>query len=106
MASLETFRLHAFVCSNQRAPNHPRGCCADKNSLDIMTRLKRAARAAGIDDVRVNKSGCLNHCESGVSCVVYPAGVWYTIPDDDAAIARIVEHFAGGEVATDFLMGD
>jgi (2Fe-2S) ferredoxin len=41
-----------------------------------------------------------------VSCVVYPAGVWYTIPDDDAAIARIVEHFAGGEVATDFLMGD
>ena len=71
-----------------------------------MTRLKRAAQAAGIDDVRVNKSGCLDHCESGVSCVVYPAGVWYTIPDDDAAIARIVEHFAGGEVATDFLMGD
>ena len=64
------FRLHAFVCTNQRDRSKPRECCAAKNSLDVMTRLKRAARAAGIHDVRVNKAGCLDRCEQGVSCVI------------------------------------
>ncbi len=102
----EEFRLHAFVCTNQRDPSKPRECCAAKNSLDLMGRLKRAARAAGIKDVRVNKAGCLDRCEQGISCVVYPHGIWYTIPDDDEAIARIVEHLAGGEPANEFLMGE
>ena len=100
------FRLHAFICTNQRDPSKPRECCAAKNSLDVMTRLKRAARAAGIDDVRVNKAGCLDRCEQGVSCVIYPDGIWYTIPDDDVAIARIVEHLAGGKPASEFRMGE
>ena len=100
------FRLHAFVCTNQRDPKKPRECCAAKNSLDVMTRLKRAAKSAGIKDVRVNKSGCLDKCEQGISCVVYPDGIWYTIPDDDQAIAKIVGHLAGGNVADEFLMGD
>ena len=100
------FRLHAFVCTNQRDPQKARECCAAKNSLDVMTRLKRAAKSAGIKDVRVNKSGCLDKCEQGISCVVYPDGIWYTIPDVDQAIAKIVDHLAGGNVADEFLMGD
>ena len=100
------FRLHAFVCTNQRDPKKPRECCATKNSLDVMTRLKRAAKSAGIKDVRVNKSGCLDRCEQGISCVVYPDGIWYTVPDDDLAIAEIVEHLSGGNIADEFLMID
>ena len=100
------FRLHAFVCTNQRDPKKPRECCAAKNSLDVMTRLKQAAKSAGIKDVRVNKSGCLDKCEQGMSCVVYPDGIWYTIPDDDQVIAKIVDHLAGGDVADEFLMLD
>ena len=100
----EKFRLHAFVCTNQRDPLKRRECCAEKNSLEIMTRLKRAARASGINDVRVNKSGCLDQCENGVACVVYPQGIWYTIPDDDEAISEIVEHLADGRVAEKYLM--
>ena len=102
----EEFRLHTFVCTNQRDPEKPRECCAAKNSLDVMTRLKSTARAAGIKDVRVNKAGCLDRCEKGISCVVYPDGIWYTIPDNDEAIARIVKHLAGGEPAEEYLMGD
>ncbi|NDF33583.1 MAG: (2Fe-2S) ferredoxin domain-containing protein [Euryarchaeota archaeon] len=100
------FRLHAFVCTNQRDPKKPRECCATKNALDVMTRLKRAAKSAGIKDVRINKSGCLDKCEQGISCVVYPDRIWYTIPDDDKAIAKIVDHLAGGNVADEFLMLD
>lgn len=27
-------------------------------------------------DVRVNASGCLGHCEEGITAVMYPQGEW------------------------------
>ena len=100
------FRMHVFVCPNERSPESPRGCCAAKNSLEILTRLKRAAKAEGLKDVRVNKAGCLDNCESGPSCVVYPEGTWYTLPEDDEGMGRILQHLKGGDVASEYLMGD
>ena len=100
------FRMHVFVCTNERSPESPRGCCAAKNSFEILTRLKRAAKAEGLKDVRVNKAGCLDNCESGPSCVVYPEGTWYTLPEDDEGMGRILQHLAGGDVASEYLMGD
>lgn len=100
------FRMHVFVCTNERSQESPRGCCAAKNSLEILTRLKRAAKAEGLKDVRVNKAGCLDNCESGPSCVVYPEGTWYTLTEDDEGMGRILQHLAGGDVASEYLMGD
>ena len=100
------FRMHVCGCTNERPPENPRGCCAGKNSLDILTRLKRAARAEGLEDVRVNKAGCLDNCERGPSCVVYPEGTWYTLPNDDDGLKAVLEHLKGGEPASDYLMGD
>jgi (2Fe-2S) ferredoxin len=28
-------------------------------------------------EVRVNASGCLGHCERGISAVLYPQGEWF-----------------------------
>ena len=56
--------------------------------------------------MRVNKAGCLDNCESGPSCVVYPEGTWYTLPEDDEGMGRILQHLAGGDVASEYLMGD
>ena len=56
--------------------------------------------------MRVNKAGCLDNCERGPSCVVYPEGTWYTLPDDEVGLSRILEHLKGGEVANEYLMGD
>ena len=75
----EELRMHAFVCVNERDSNNQRGCCSSKNSLEVMTKLKRKVREMGIDDVRINKSGCLNRCEEGIACVIYPQGIWYKI---------------------------
>ena len=100
------FRKHVFVCTNERTSGSPRGCCSSKKSLELLTRLKRAARAAGLEDVRVNKAGCLDNCEDGPSCVIYPEGTWYTLPDDDEGLERIIEHLKGGDVAEDFVIGD
>ena len=48
---------------------------------DIFNALKTGAAKAGLSqDVRIDRSGCLEHCESGPTVVIYPEGVWYHVP--------------------------
>ncbi len=98
------FRKHVFVCVNERDKKNPKGCCSSKNSLEIMTKMKRITREAGVNDIRVNKSGCLGNCEKGVACVIYPEGIWYTIPNEEIAITEITSHILGEKIATEYLM--
>jgi (2Fe-2S) ferredoxin len=95
---------HIFVCVNERNTNNPKGCCSSKNSLEIMTKIKRIIKNSGMENIRVNKSGCLGNCEKGVACVIYPEGIWYTIPDEEKAIIEISNHILGGEKASDYSM--
>lgn len=91
------FERHVFVCTNQRAPRHPRGCCADRGAELVLDRLKRELAAKGLKgSQRVNASGCLDHCEHGVTIAVYPEAVWYGgVGVED--VAEIVEtHLVGG----------
>ncbi len=97
---------HIFVCVNERNTNNPKGCCSSKNSLEIMTKIKRIVKNSGMENIRVNKSGCLGNCEKGVACVIYPEGIWYTIPDEEKAIIEISNHILGGEKASDYLMSE
>ena len=71
------YRCHVFCCVNQREEGHPRGCCADKGSVELREYMKSKAREMGLKRVRINSSGCLDRCELGPSVVVYPEGVWY-----------------------------
>ncbi|MEQ8667289.1 MAG: (2Fe-2S) ferredoxin domain-containing protein [Rhodospirillales bacterium] len=81
---------HVFVCTNQRACGHPRGCCMDKGSVELRTYMKERARDLGLESVRINAAGCLDRCELGPTMVIYPEGVWYRAPDK-AAIDEILE---------------
>jgi (2Fe-2S) ferredoxin len=78
---------HVFVCENERAAENPKGCCASKNGAEVRSRLKRLAYEAGLRGcVRINRAGCLDQCEHGVTVVVYPEAVWYggvTVADCD-----------------------
>ena len=98
--------MHVFVCTNERETSHPRGSCGTKRSLEIMTELKRAARDSGLSDVRVSKSGCLDKCENGPACVIYPEGTWYTLPDDTLGLSHIIGHIKGGTPSDEHLMGE
>jgi len=90
------FRLHAFVCTNERPADDPRGCCAAKGSVELRDYLKQKAKEAGLKGVRINNAGCLDRCELGPVIVVYPEGVWY-FADSKADIDEIVEsHLVGG----------
>ena len=54
-------------------------------------------------------SGCsfervdLAECERGISCVVYPEGVWYTLTGEEN-IPELLEHLRSGTVAEELLM--
>ena len=96
------YRMHAFICTHQRPKGSLKGCCMDKNSINLMRELKNAARNAGIDDVRVQKSGCLDYCEFGPTCVIYPQGKWFCVTKE--AIQPLVDYLGGGKVPSDFFL--
>ncbi|MHC4263956.1 MAG: (2Fe-2S) ferredoxin domain-containing protein [Planctomycetota bacterium] len=92
------FERHLFVCTNERTPDHPRGCCASRGGAEIAKALKAALFERGFKRVvRAQRAGCLDQCEHGVTVVVYPDEVWYggvTLGDVDEIVER---HMIGGE---------
>ncbi|MFC1481488.1 ferredoxin [Candidatus Neomarinimicrobiota bacterium] len=72
------FDKHVFVCTNQRAEGHPRGCCDDLGGSAIRFAFVEGLKKRGLKDiVRANKTGCLDACELGPAVVIYPLGIWY-----------------------------
>jgi (2Fe-2S) ferredoxin len=92
MTADQRFERHLFVCVNARGSDNQRGCCASKGSEEIAKALKIKAYDLGLKGrIRVNKAGCLDACEEGVSAVVYPEGIWYrgvTLEDVDEIVER------------------
>lgn len=98
------YRRHVFVCLNTRDASDPRGCCAHRGSEAIFKALKEGAAKARLTDVRINRAGCLDHCSSGPSVVVYPEGVWYHVATVDDAKRILNAHIIRGEIVEDLLM--
>jgi len=96
---MSAFSHHIFVCGNQRADGHPRGCCDPSGHGELRECLKKALKARGLSgEVRANQAGCLDQCEWGPTLVIYPQGIWYggVKPED---VPRIVEEtIVGGKV--------
>lgn len=72
------YDFHFFICQNQRPDNHPRGCCLSKGSDKLLNYMKARVKELGIQNIRINKAGCLDQCEKGPAMVVYPEGIWYS----------------------------
>ena len=68
-------KKHVFVCINCR--NSLKKSCGDQG-LSIRTKLVALLTSSDQkDNIRINKSGCLDLCESGPAMVVYPNKIWY-----------------------------
>ena len=52
---------------------------------------------SGPGKISVNKAGCLDRCEEGPVCVVYPEGVWYTYIDEEDIDEIIDSHIKNGK---------
>ena len=93
------YEAHVFCCTNRRPAGHPRGCCADKGSEELRDYMKGRAKELGLKKVRVNASGCLDRCELGPTVVVYPEGVWYSVPTKEDVDEVLQTHLVlGGRV--------
>jgi (2Fe-2S) ferredoxin len=101
------FDRHVFVCTNERAADHPRGCCKAKGSSEVRDRLKQELAARGLSKlIRANNAGCLDQCEHGVSVVVYPEQVWYGGVTVDDVVEIVDKHLVGGQIVERLLMPD
>ncbi len=81
------YNKHVFICVHERAPENPRGCCAQKRGVQLRFQFVNAIRKYHLDKkVRINKSGCLDACELGAAVVIYPDNLWYLgVKEDDVA---------------------
>jgi (2Fe-2S) ferredoxin len=106
-AHVPKFERHIFVCCNERASGHPRGCCAAKDAQRVRDAFKTELKRHGLTGPqRANQAGCLDQCEHGVTVVVYPEQVWYGFvrPED---VPEIVEsHLLGGRPVERLILAD
>jgi (2Fe-2S) ferredoxin len=78
---------HLFICTNEK---EGKPCCAAKGASDLRSALKKMSKdpARGwLGRVRINNSGCLDHCDEGIAAVLYPEGQWFTnLESDDVEV--------------------
>jgi (2Fe-2S) ferredoxin len=85
---------HLFVCQNLRDPGHPRGCCRERGSEDVLKAFKEEIRARGVrHQIEFDGSTCMDTCAWGPVVTVYPENVWYgkVTPADVGAILDAIE---------------
>jgi len=94
------YERHIFFCVNDRGANADRPSCNRCGSAELRDYAKSRVKQlelAGPGRVRVNQAGCLDRCEEGPVCVVYPEGTWYTYVDE-ADVDEIIEsHLVSGK---------
>jgi NADH:ubiquinone oxidoreductase subunit E len=62
--------LHVFVCTNEKKDKE---CCARRGSEELRANLKNWAKQNPDwrNRVRINASGCLDHCTDGIAIAIF-----------------------------------
>jgi len=97
---LSYYRQHIFFCINDRGPDSDRPSCNRCGAAEIREYAKKRIKELGLSEageMRVNQAGCLDRCEEGPVCVVYPEGVWYTYVDETDVDEIIESHLINGK---------
>lgn len=72
------FKKHIFICTNERAAGAERQSCGQAHGLELVAAFKKSLLDKGLKtEVRAQRAGCLDACESGPTLVVYPEGIYY-----------------------------
>ena len=94
---------HVFICAHERPEGAARPSCRKRGSLELLSTIKAAAREEGLSNIRIQKSGCLDFCENGIACVVYPEGTWYRL-NTELDIKSLIQHIKDGTTNHTLLM--
>ena len=94
--NMKRFEKHIFICENKRPDGHPRGCCADKGSLNLRRTFKARLKELNLSaSIRANGAACLDACEFGNAIVIYPEQIWYGNVLEEDVEEIITEHIIG-----------
>ena len=93
------YKHHIFFCLNERANGE--ASCGPHGARGMYERCKAKVKELGLagpGGVRVNQAGCMNRCQGGPVCVVYPEAVWYTYVDASDIDEIVESHLKNGKV--------
>ena len=69
-------KCHVFICTNC---DYQEGLTTIGPSEELRNQVKElASQKWDKSNVRINKSGCLGKCKSGIAAVIYPQEKWIT----------------------------
>ncbi len=89
---------HVFVCTQHRAPGHPRGSCGTKGCTDVMTEFMNEIQKRNLfETIGLTNTGCLGPCMLGASVLVYPDGIMYGEVKKEQVKTIVEKHLLGGE---------
>ena len=101
------YERHLFFCTNDRGTGAERPSCNQCGSAALREYAKAKVKKLGMTGqgkVRINTSGCLDRCEQGPVCVVYPEGIWYTYIDEEDVDEIIEKHLIKGKLVERLLL--
>ena len=94
------YERHVFFCVNDRGLDAERPSCNRCGSAQMRDYAKakiKQLEMAGKGKLRINQAGCMDRCEQGPVCVVYPEGTWYTYVDEIDVDEIIESHLINGK---------
>lgn len=100
-------RHYIFLCTNQRAEGHPKGCCMSAGAEGVRQRFAEIMIRDNLRHrMRVIRTSCLDNCATGPTVAIYPDDVWYRgVRVED--VEEIVEsHIKGGRPVERLLLRD
>ncbi len=64
-------QYRVFVCTKQREPNHPEGCCHNCGGMEIYQAFQKEIKQHKLENnVEIRPSGCLDCCEAGAVALI------------------------------------
>jgi (2Fe-2S) ferredoxin len=92
------YQKHVFMCTHERTDGT--ACCQRYNAQKMQKYMKQKVKGLGkhsLNQIRINRSGCLGLCEQGPAMVVYPDNIWYSWIDEDDLDEIIEQHLVNGK---------
>ena len=87
------YKIHIFVCTNERK-NSDRRSCGESHGLLLIQKLKDAFAKYNIHGpLRIQKSGCLGICDLGPTIAIYPEGTFYVNVAHEDVEELVKTHF-------------
>ncbi len=102
--------FYVFKCQQSAPPGMPKPSCVSQSnpeSQQLMQHLSQSLMMKGIiATVSPIQTSCLNRCQQGPVILVEPGHTMYVGLTKEKIDRIVEEHFVGGNVVTDYVIGD